>query len=139
MGAFQDLQLNQASNETAADFVRSKIREIVKDPEVARKLSPTNTFGCKRLCVATDYYETYNRDNISLIDVNETPIKRITVDGVRTTQHDHDADILILGVSRTGKTPLSIYLGQRGYKVANLPLVPRDGKLMVPKQISDVD
>ena len=96
MGAFQDLQLNQASNETAADFVRSKIREIVKDPEVARKLSPTNTFGCKRLCVATDYYETYNRDNISLIDVNETPIKRITVDGVRTTQHDHDADILIL-------------------------------------------
>ena len=50
-----------------------------------------------------------------------------------------DTDILILGVSRTGKTPLSIYLGQRGYKVANLPLVPRDGKLMVPKQISDVD
>ena len=50
-----------------------------------------------------------------------------------------EADILILGVSRTGKTPLSIYLGQRGYKVANLPLVPRDGRLMVPEYVKDVD
>ena len=96
MGAFQDLQLNQASNETAAEFVRSKIRKIVKDPEVARKLSPTNTFGCKRLCVATNYYETYNRDNISLIDLNDTPIKCITANGVRTTKRDYDVDILIL-------------------------------------------
>ena len=96
MGAFQDLQVNQASNETAAEFVRSKIRKIVKDPEVARKLSPTNTFGCKRLCVATNYYETYNRDNISLIDLNDTPIKCITANGVRTTKRDYDVDILIL-------------------------------------------
>ena len=96
MGAFQDLQSNQASNETAADFVRNKIREIVKDPVVARKLTPTNTFGCKRLCVATNYYETYNRGNISLIDLNDTPIQRITSNGVRTTRQDHDVDILIL-------------------------------------------
>lgn len=50
-----------------------------------------------------------------------------------------NADILIVGVSRTGKTPLSIYLGQRGYKVANLPLVLRDGALMVPTQINEID
>ena len=59
-------------------------------------------------------------------------------DGARPNMW-READILILGVSRTGKTPLSIYLGQRGYKVANLPLVPRDGQLMVPKYIDDVD
>ena len=59
-------------------------------------------------------------------------------DGARPERW-RDADILILGVSRTGKTPLSIYLGQRGYKVANLPLVPRDGQLLVPKHIENVD
>ncbi|KAK3259011.1 hypothetical protein CYMTET_31969, partial [Cymbomonas tetramitiformis] len=54
-------------------------------------------------------------------------------------QHWGDADILLLGVSRTGKTPLSIYLGQRGFKVANLPLVPINDKLHIPKQLYEID
>jgi regulator of PEP synthase PpsR (kinase-PPPase family) len=80
--------------------------------------------------------ESLSNDYYKLIEAVE--FTRQMDDGARPERWK-DADILILGVSRTGKTPLSIYLGQRGYKVANLPLVPRDGKLMVPKQISDVD
>ena len=80
--------------------------------------------------------ESLSNDYYKLIEAVE--FTRQMDDGARPERWK-DADILILGVSRTGKTPLSIYLGQRGYKVANLPLVPRDGKLMVPQQISDVD
>ena len=78
--------------------------------------------------LSTDYYRM----------IEAVEFTRQMDDGARPERW-RDADILILGVSRTGKTPLSIYLGQRGYKVANLPLVPRDGQLMVPKHIDDVD
>ena len=78
--------------------------------------------------LSTDYYRM----------IEAVEFTRQMDDGARPDKWK-DADILILGVSRTGKTPLSIYLGQRGYKVANLPLVPRNGQLMVPKYIDDVD
>ena len=78
--------------------------------------------------LSTDYYRM----------IEAVEFTRQMDDGARPDRW-RDADILILGVSRTGKTPLSIYLGQRGYKVANLPLVPRDGQLMVPKYVHDVD
>ena len=80
--------------------------------------------------------ESLSNDYFRMIEAVE--FTRLMDDGARPNMWK-DADILILGVSRTGKTPLSIYLGQRGYKVANLPLVPRDGQLMVPKYINDVD
>jgi len=78
--------------------------------------------------LSTDYYRM----------IEAVEFTRQMDDGARPERW-RDADILILGVSRTGKTPLSIYLGQRGYKVANLPLVPRDGQLLVPKHIENVD
>ena len=78
--------------------------------------------------LSTDYYRM----------IEAVEFTRQMDDGARPERW-RDADILILGVSRTGKTPLSIYLGQRGYKVANLPLVPRDGRLLVPKHIENVD
>ena len=78
--------------------------------------------------LSTDYYRM----------IEAVEFTRRMDDGARPERW-RDADILILGVSRTGKTPLSIYLGQRGYKVANLPLVPRDGQLLVPKHIENVD
>jgi [pyruvate, phosphate dikinase]-phosphate phosphotransferase / [pyruvate, phosphate dikinase] kinase len=78
--------------------------------------------------LSTDYYRM----------IEAVEFTRQMDDGARPDKW-RDADILILGVSRTGKTPLSIYLGQRGYKVANLPLVPRDGQLMVPSHIDDID
>ena len=78
--------------------------------------------------LSTDYYRM----------IEAVEFTRQMDDGARPNRWK-EADILILGVSRTGKTPLSIYLGQRGYKVANLPLVPRDGRLMVPEYVKDVD
>ena len=65
MAAFNDLIFNKASNDTAADFVRDKIREMVKDPAKAELLAPNNhPIGTKRICVDTDYYLTYNRPNV---------------------------------------------------------------------------
>ncbi len=82
MASYEDLLYDPAANETAADFVRARIRETVRDPETARRLSPTNVIGCKRLCVDTGYFETYNRPNVRLVDINERPIRAITENGV---------------------------------------------------------
>ena len=78
LGAFGDLLLDQKANDTAAEFVRNKIRETVHDPAVAEKLMPYSVLGCKRLCIDTDYYETYNRSNVTLVDISETAIDAIT-------------------------------------------------------------
>ncbi|MEY4400204.1 MAG: hypothetical protein RL072_69 [Actinomycetota bacterium] len=82
LGAFNDALTNPKSNELIADFVRDKIRTIVRDQETARKLSPDSVIGCKRLCVDTDYYETFNRPNVSLIALREQPIERFTERGI---------------------------------------------------------
>ncbi|MGZ5909350.1 MAG: flavin-containing monooxygenase, partial [Reyranella sp.] len=73
MGSFSDLLLNAESNKTAADFVRAKIRDVVKDPELAEKLTPTNVIGCKRLCVDTGYWATFNQPHVTLVDVSDEP------------------------------------------------------------------
>ena len=70
LAGYTDIGLNEDANETAAEFVRSKIRETVKDPATAEILSPKNAIGCKRLCADTNYLEKYNRDNVLLIDLN---------------------------------------------------------------------
>mgnify|MGYP003700752629 CR=1 FL=1 len=83
LAAFNDILTNQAANDTMAEFVRGKIREIVKDPETAELLSPrSHPIGTKRICVDTGYYETFNRPNVELVDVSETPIERLTEDGL---------------------------------------------------------
>ena len=83
MGAFNDLLFHDGSNATAAEFVRGKIREIVRDPALAEALSPRYVIGCKRLCVDTGYYDTFNRANVSLVDVSRSPIEAITPQGVQ--------------------------------------------------------
>ena len=84
MAAFNDLIFNKASNDTAAEFVRDKIRAMVKDPAKAELLAPTNhPIGTKRICVDTDYYLTYNRPNVDLVDVRDAPIEAMTPDGLR--------------------------------------------------------
>src|SRR5690606_35013529 len=96
VGAYEDVLTDPAANETAAQFVRDKIAEIVRDPEVARKLMPTDyPIGTKRPCLDTDYYATYNRDNVSLVDVREDPIERITPAGVRTASGEVELDVII--------------------------------------------
>ena len=78
LGGFSDILTDPAANETAAQFIREKISNIVTDPEVAKILMPEHKVGCKRLCADTGYYETFNRSNVSLIDVSSDPIKEIT-------------------------------------------------------------
>ncbi len=96
MGAFSDLLFNPDANETAAEFVRSKIREIVHDPAVAELLCPDNVIGCKRLCVDTDYYATYNRPNVTLVDVRNEPIETITPNGIRAHGKEYGVDAIVL-------------------------------------------
>ena len=81
---FKDLLLDKAANDTAAEFIRAKIRSIVKDPATAAKLSDIDhPYAAKRPPIDTNYFETYNRDNVSLVDVRADPIERITPHGLR--------------------------------------------------------
>lgn len=96
VASFADLGTDLEANAHAAEFVRSKIRETVKDPEVARRLTPTDyPIGAKRPCVGTDFYETFNRDNVELVDVREYPITTFSVDGITTADgHRRHDDIV---------------------------------------------
>jgi len=94
-GCFADIALDLAANETAQAFVRAKIRATVRDPELAERLSPSNVFGCKRLCVDTGYWETFNRPNVTLVDVAATPIAALTPKGVKVGAEEHEVDALI--------------------------------------------
>jgi cation diffusion facilitator CzcD-associated flavoprotein CzcO len=95
-GNFKDLMIDARANEFFAEFVRRKIRERVEDPEVAEKLCPKDHhFGAKRVPMETDYYETFNRDNVLLVDVREHPIERITPTGVETDEGLYELDVLI--------------------------------------------
>ena len=94
---FTDTMLSLEANEVVAEFIRGKIREIVKDPETAELLSPrTYPVGTKRICMDTGYFETFNQPNVTLIDVKTNPITEITPTGLRTTAGEYEFDILIL-------------------------------------------
>lgn len=95
MYSYNDITLNDDANETFAEFVRSKIKEIVKDPETAKNLLPTYLIGGKRPIVATNYYETYNQENVSLVNLKKTPFVEATEKGIRTTESDYEFDIII--------------------------------------------
>jgi cation diffusion facilitator CzcD-associated flavoprotein CzcO len=95
-GTFNDIAVDEDANKAAADFIRSKIAEIVTDPETARKLMPTDYYAKRPLC-NEDYYETFNRDNVTLVSVKETPIVEITPRGVLTSDGvEHELDVLVL-------------------------------------------
>jgi cation diffusion facilitator CzcD-associated flavoprotein CzcO len=95
LGAFADLLFDPQANDTAAGFVRDRIRQTVNDPETAQTLCPDQVIGCKRLCVDTDYYETFNRPDVRLVDVRKTPITEITPDGIRTTVAHFEFDTIV--------------------------------------------
>ena len=95
-GNFHDIFTSHEANEIYAEFVRRKIRERVKDPVVAEKLVPKDhPFGAKRIPLESGYYEVYNRPNVRLVDLRETPIERITPKGVKTTAEEHELDVLV--------------------------------------------
>ena len=94
--SFTDLLINRASNETASEFVRRKIRATVKNPDIAELLCPNDhPIGTKRLILDTDYYETYNRDNVTLVDIRSKPIKEITPTGLRIADTDYVLDAIV--------------------------------------------
>jgi cyclohexanone monooxygenase len=97
MMAYNDLALNKEANDTAANFVRGKIAEIVKNPAVAKLLQPDNhPIGSKRICVDTDYYATFNRPNVTLVDVRSNPIAEILPQGLRAGDKEYEFDALVL-------------------------------------------
>jgi cyclohexanone monooxygenase len=96
VAAFTDLLIDRDANETAAEYVRSRIRAVVDDPEVAERLSPRgHAFGTKRPCLDSDYYATYNRENVELVDVRDEPIIEITPRGVRTESTEYELDAIV--------------------------------------------
>ncbi len=114
MGAFNDLFLDAGANATAAEFVRGKIRTIVRDPEVAERLLPTTVIGCKRLCVDTGYYDTFNRGNVELIDVGRSPIEEITPRGPRVGDRLVELDDLVLATGFDAMTGALARIDIRG-------------------------
>jgi cation diffusion facilitator CzcD-associated flavoprotein CzcO len=95
-GNFRDITIDREANATISDFVARKIRQRVKNPKTAEKLIPKNHgFGTRRLPLETFYYEAYNRDNVELIDITETPIERITPKGIKTSEKEFEFDIII--------------------------------------------
>jgi cyclohexanone monooxygenase len=96
--SFKDLMTDRAANDTAGDFVRRKIKSIVKDPEVARKLTPPadQALGCKRICVDGGYFEAFNRENVSLVDLREEPLDTIVANGLKTRAGTYEFDTLVL-------------------------------------------
>ncbi|GAB3305081.1 NAD(P)-binding domain-containing protein [Epidermidibacterium keratini] len=115
---FADVLINPVANDVAAEYVREKIRETVTDPEIAEKLSPrTYPIASKRMCIDTGYYETFNRDNVSLVDVHENPIERFTKKGIVAGGTEHEFDVVILATgfdAMTGAlTSMNITAGDR--------------------------
>ena len=95
-GNFRDILIDRAANAEITAFVARKIRERVKDQAVAQKLIPKNHgFGTRRVPLETMYYEVYNQPNVLLVDINETPIERITPGGIKTSERDYAFDIIV--------------------------------------------
>ena len=122
MGAFKDLLTNPEANEAAAEFVRAKIRRIVDDPRVAEMLTPRGFhLGTKRLCSVTNYYQTFNRRNVTLVDVKSAPIEEITPTGLRTAAGNYELDVLVFATgfdAMTGSLSRMDIRGQGGKTLA---------------------
>ena len=114
LGAFADLIVSQEANETAADYVRGRIREVVKDPATAELLSPRQVLGCKRLCFDTGYYQTFNRPNVTLLDARNDPIEEITPAGVRTATAIHEVDDIVFATGFDAMTGALAAIDIRG-------------------------
>lgn len=121
LGAYNDLMVDQRANDTIADFLRNKIRETVRDPEAAEKLLPWEyPFGTKRPCYDTGYYETYNRDDVALVDLRRTTLETVTPNGIRTSDHEHRFDSLVLATGFDAMTGALSRIDVRGRNGASL-------------------
>lgn len=120
-GTFRDLMTDEQANETAAEFIRTQIRRTVKDPETAELLCPKGyPFGAKRPPVGHSYYETFNRDNVTLVDVSNDTIERISSRGVMTTSREYDCDVLIFATGFDASTGALMAMDIRGREARSL-------------------
>jgi cyclohexanone monooxygenase len=124
MLAYNDLLTNKEANDTAAEYVRFRIRETVGDPEVAEALCPTDhPIATKRPCLDTNYYATYNRPNVTLVNLRKTPLVEITEKGLRTSEQDYEFDSIVFATGFDAMTgPLLAF-----------DIVGRDGALLRDK------
>ena len=114
-GSFKDISTDRRANDTAAEFIRAKIRAIVKDPETAEKLLPTDhPLGSKRALIDTDYFETYNRDNVELVDIRHSPIQEITPSGIRTEDSEYEFDMIVFATGFDAMTGSFLKIDIRG-------------------------
>ncbi len=113
-GSYADIVTDKEANRTVANFVRGKIREIVRDPKTAAKLMPDYYLGTKRQLLDNGYYETFNRDNVTLVDLREDPIQEITPTGVRTAKGNPPLDMLVLATGFDAMTGALLRLNPKG-------------------------
>ncbi|MFJ4634472.1 flavin-containing monooxygenase [Streptomyces hygroscopicus] len=118
--SFGDIMSDPAANALVADFVRGKIRQIVKDPEVAALLSPKQPIGCKRVCLGTGYYETFNRPDVHLVDVASAPIEEITPEGIRTAAGRYRLDVIVFATGFDAMTGALLSIDIRGRDALSL-------------------
>jgi cyclohexanone monooxygenase len=115
LAAFNDLLISKEANDTAAEFLRSKIRKIIKDPATAETLTPYGyPIGSKRMCVDNQYYETYNRDNVTLVDLRKENIEEITPVGIKTTKMTYEVDSIVFATGFDAMTGPLLSIDIRG-------------------------
>ncbi len=118
MATYNNLLLDRASNDTAADFIRDRIAEIVTDAETAKLLQPNDhPVGSKRICVDTDYFATFNQPHVKLVDIRTTPVTTVTETGLRCGDTDYEFDTLVLATGFDAMTG----------SVAKIDICGRDG------------
>jgi len=128
MGNFRDIMVDRQANALISDFVARKIRQRVKDPAVAEKLIPNNHgFGTRRVPLESGYYEVYNQPNVKLVDINETPIERITPTGIETSEAEFEFDIIIYATGFDAITGAFDRIDIRGVDGASLKEKWQDG------------
>jgi len=115
MSSFKDIATDQAANDATAEFVREKIRGIVEDPETAELLVAKDyPIGTKRICADSGYFETFNRDNVRLVDINKNPIHEITPKGVLAGEEEHEFDAIIFATGFDAMTGALLKIDVRG-------------------------
>ncbi|KPK33428.1 MAG: cyclohexanone monooxygenase [Betaproteobacteria bacterium SG8_40] len=119
--AFQDLLANKAANDTAAEFLKNKIRGIVRDPETAEALADIDhPYAAKRPPIDTNYFETFNRDNVTLVNLRKDPIERITPSGIKTREHEYELDVIVFATGFDALTGTLLRLNIEGRDGATL-------------------
>jgi cation diffusion facilitator CzcD-associated flavoprotein CzcO len=110
---FNDIGTSREANDAATAFIRRKIADVVTDPAVAERLTPHDLYAKRPIC-CDDYYETYNRDNVTLVDAKAHPIVEITASGIRTDDAEYELDVIIFATGFDAVTGNYLKIDNRG-------------------------